>query len=126
MSFSHFGPVLEEKAQRGEKRSNGNWVFSQVLVHLFVFKTAKHPLLRAHLQTRKIKPNLIHSLLVSLSNSFGYSLLWSEATKFYLWFWSVRCRYPSTGEHGTGTGCHTVTAVHSFDTRICISISALL
>lgn len=82
MSFSHFGPVLEQKAQKGEKRAKGNWVFSQVLVHLFVFKTAKHLLLQAHLQTRKLKANLIYSLLTSLSHNFGYSLLWSEATQF--------------------------------------------
>lgn len=103
MSFSHFGPVLEQKVQRGEKRGNGNWVFSQVLVHLSVFKTAKHPLLLNHLQIKKLKPNVIHFLLVTLSHSFGYCLLWSEATKF----WSVvlECSLQVPGHWGAQDWC---------------------
>lgn len=109
MSFSHFGAVLEQKVQRGEKRANGNWVFSQVLVNLPVFKTAKHPLFLAHFQSRKLKPNLIHSLLVTLSHSFGCCLLWNEASKF--WFVVLQCSLQVPGHWGA-QGWHRMSHCH--------------
>lgn len=80
---------------------NKNWVFSQVLLHfLFVFKPAEHPLLLTHLQPRRLKINLIHSLLVSSSHTAALAdcLLRNESAKFCVVVPEcVPCVYRGTG-----------------------------
>lgn len=90
---------------------NSHRVFSQVLLQfLFVFKTAEQFLLLTHLQPRRLKINLIHSLLVSLSHTAALDdcLLGSESANF--WFVVPVCSLDVSGHWGSMRLARSVTS----------------